>query len=129
MYLENLQSSPFVPMTPTPTKWNRFEDKLFEHALVMFSDDLPDRWEKIASQVPGKSPEDVRIHYDALVHDVRVIDSGRISLPKYDDDLSDWDSASQISFGSEEHSSRNSTSRQNEPERKKGSPWTQEEHK
>lgn len=109
------------------TEWNRLEDKLFEQALVVFPEELPDRWQQIAGQLPGKSPTDVREHYDALVHDVYEIDSGRVELPSYSDDLSssDWDSANQISFGAKHHS----TNKQNETERKKGTPWTQEEHK
>ncbi|MDP1189010.1 SANT/Myb-like DNA-binding domain-containing protein, partial [Klebsiella pneumoniae] len=65
-------------------------------------DDCFDRWEKIADQVPGKSAREVREHYEALVHDVFEIDSGRVEIPCYSDDsavLPSWDSASQISFG------------------------------
>ncbi|KAH7547727.1 hypothetical protein JRO89_XS14G0007700 [Xanthoceras sorbifolium] len=82
----------------TRTEWNRLEDKLFEQALVMFPEELPDRWFKIASQLPGKSPTEVREHYDALVHDIYEIDSGRVELPSYADDFSDWDSTNQISL-------------------------------
>ncbi|KAL5735197.1 hypothetical protein ACOSP7_033058 [Xanthoceras sorbifolium] len=110
----------------TRTEWNRLEDKLFEQALVMFPEELPDRWFKIASQLPGKSPTEVREHYDALVHDIYEIDSGRVELPSYADDFSDWDSTNQISFG-EKHNN-NSNTKPNEPERKKGTPWTRQEH-
>ncbi|KAI9156260.1 hypothetical protein LWI28_003133 [Acer negundo] len=109
----------------TRTEWTRLEDKLFEEALVMFSDDSPNRWQNIASQLPGKSSRDVRDHYEALVHDVSEIDSGRVQLPTYADDLSDWDSSNQISFGNKQ----NNCIKQNEPERKKGAAWTEEEHK
>lgn len=103
------------------THWNRSEDKLFEHALVMFPEESPDRWQKIASQLPGKSAVEVREHYEALVHDVYEIDSGRVELPSYADD-SDWDSPSQISFVPK-------STKHGDPERKKGTPWTEEEHK
>lgn len=104
------------------THWNRLEDKLFEHALVLFPDEVPDRWQRIADQIPGKSPRDVKEHYEVLVHDVTEIDSGRVELPCYADESDDWDSAGQISFGSK-------PVKQGEPERKKGTPWTEEEHK
>ncbi|TKY50792.1 Transcription factor DIVARICATA [Spatholobus suberectus] len=114
-----------------PSQWTRFQDKLFERALLVVPEDLPDRWEKIAEQVPGKSAAEVREHYEALVHDVFEIDSGRVEVPSYLDDsaappsdgggLSTWDSANQISFGSKP--------RQGENERKKGTPWTEEEHR
>ncbi|KAH9769115.1 hypothetical protein WN944_018849 [Citrus x changshan-huyou] len=103
------------------THWNRSEDKLFEHALVMFPEESPDRWQNIASQLPGKSAVEVREHYEALVHDVYEIDSGRVELPSYADD-SDWDSPSQISFAPK-------STKHGDPERKKGTPWTEEEHK
>ncbi|XP_061363961.1 transcription factor DIVARICATA [Gastrolobium bilobum] len=108
-----------------PSEWTRYQDKLFERALLMVPEDQPDRWEKIAEQVPGKSAAEVRDHYDALVHDVFEIDSGRVEVPNYTDDfaggLSSWDSANQISFGSK--------SKHGDNERKKGTPWTEEEHR
>ncbi|KAJ1436255.1 SANT/Myb domain [Sesbania bispinosa] len=112
---------------PQPSQWTRYQDKLFERALLTVSDDQPDRWEKIAEQVPGKSAAEVRNHYEALVHDVYEIDSGRIEVPSYSDDsaadcgLSNWDSSNQISFGSKPKHSEN--------DRKKGTPWTEEEHR
>lgn len=109
------------------TRWSRFEDKLFEQALVVFPEELPDRWQRIADELPGRSPVEVREHYDALVHDVCEIDSGRIELPSYVDDSAEsglsegWDPSSQISFASKP--------KQGDVERKKGTPWTEEEHK
>ncbi|GAB2276892.1 hypothetical protein Dimus_011603 [Dionaea muscipula] len=114
-------------------RWTRVEDKVFEEALVSFDHEDPNRWSKIAAQIPGKSSADVRAHYEALVHDVLEIDSGRVELPSYsDDDVGYWwhqdhpesaaaGSGSQISFaGHRKHS---------EGERKKGTPWTEEEHR
>ncbi|MED6210781.1 hypothetical protein PIB30_067345 [Stylosanthes scabra] len=120
-----------VPMS----HWTREEDKMFERALLFVPEDLPDRWDKIAEQVPGKSAVEVRDRYEALVRDVFEIDSGRVEVPSYSDDsagsggggggsgggLSSWDSANQISFGSKPRNSDN--------ERKKGTPWTEEEHR
>jgi len=113
------------------TEWTRYHDKLFERALLLVPEDLPDRWNQIAGHVPGKSPAEVREHYDALVHDVFEIDSGRVEVPSYVDDsapqlsggagISAWDSANQISFGSKP--------KQGDSERKKGTPWTEEEHR
>lgn len=118
--------------TQQPSQWTRYHDKLFERALLVVPEDLPDRWERIADQVPGKSPAEVREHYEALVHDVFEIDSGRVEVPSYVDDsvappsgggagISTWDNANQISFGSKP--------RQSDNERKKGTPWTEEEHR
>ncbi|KAE9618771.1 hypothetical protein Lal_00047885 [Lupinus albus] len=116
-----------------PCRWTHHQDKLFERALLVVPEDAPDRWVKIAELVPGKSVAEVKEHYDDLVHDVFEIDSGRVSVPEYTDELaavsggsgngrlSSWDSSNQISFGSK--------TKHGDNERKKGTPWTEEEHK
>nr|GEY00702.1 transcription factor DIVARICATA-like [Tanacetum cinerariifolium] len=113
-------------MYQNESTWSRYEDKLFEDALVMFPEDVIGRWQKIAASVPGKTPEEVRSHYEVLVHDLVLIDSGRVELPSYADDemFVGWDNnefrPSQISFGG---------AKNKEGERKKGTPWTEEEHR
>ncbi|CAH9122071.1 unnamed protein product [Cuscuta epithymum] len=104
------------------TSWTRYEDKVFEQALVLFPDG-DDRWQRIAERIPGKSAGDVIAHYEALVHDIGEIDSGRVELPTYRDGSFGWEQAepSQISFGNNKKHS--------EVERKKGTPWTEEEHR
>ncbi|EEF38561.1 transcription factor SRM1 [Ricinus communis] len=109
------------------SSWSRLEDKLFERALVVFPEETPDRWEKIASHVPGKSRFDVKEHYEDLVYDVKEIDSGRVELPSYGDQFGlGWGAAesgtSQVWFGSKGKEKETS-------ERRKGVPWTEEEHR
>ncbi|CAL0320828.1 unnamed protein product [Lupinus luteus] len=114
-----------------PSRWTHNQDKLFERALLVVPEDAPNRWEKIAEQVPGKSAAEVKVHYDDLVHDLFEIESGRVSVPEYTDEtavaaggsgrLSSWDSSNQISFGSKPKHGDN--------EKKKGTPWTEEEHR
>lgn len=125
-----------VPITPSSSSgWSRAQDKIFERALVVFPDDTPHRWEKIAAEVPGKSPSDVREHYEILLHDVSEIDSGRVELTSYADNSFEpnWGEAStrpsiaQISFTSVSGSKM--TRAAGETERKKGVPWTAEEHR
>ncbi|GFZ14622.1 duplicated homeodomain-like superfamily protein [Actinidia rufa] len=88
----------------TQSAWTRFEDKVFEHALLVFPEEMADRWEKIADRLPGKSAVEVRAHYEALVHDVLEIDSGRVELPSYSDESAlGWEAEStQISFFQEQ---------------------------
>ncbi|KAJ8542265.1 hypothetical protein K7X08_017131 [Anisodus acutangulus] len=90
--------------------WTREDDKLFEHGLVLYPENIADRWQLIADHVPGKTLNDIMAHYDDLVHDVFVIDAGRVEPPSYTDDPG--------RVGSN-----------NEMERKKGTPWTEEEHR
>ncbi|KAJ4980165.1 hypothetical protein NE237_010945 [Protea cynaroides] len=63
--------------------WSRAEDKIFEQALVLFSEEAPDRWHKITGKIPGKTASDVIENYQALVHNVSEINLGRIELPLY----------------------------------------------
>ncbi|KAL6580936.1 hypothetical protein OROMI_006859 [Orobanche minor] len=113
--------------------WSRQEDKLFEKALVEFPDGVDNRWHRISEFLPGKSPDEVRAHYEALLYDVAEIDSGRVELPCYSDETASLGSdnhsrsrmSAQISFGSP----CNHRSRHSEIERKKGTPWTEDEHR
>ncbi|XP_051121786.1 transcription factor SRM1-like [Andrographis paniculata] len=115
----------WMPMTDSAA-WSRQEDKIFEQALVEFPEGLDDRWRRIAEFLPDKSPEDIRAHYEALVYDIAEIDSGRVELPTYSDVSTPRspNSSAQISFGSP-----NSINRSREAERKKGTPWTEDEHR
>lgn len=101
--------------------WTRDDDKLFEHGLVLYPENSADRWQLIADHVPGKTADDIMAHYDDLVHDVYEIDSGRIDLPSYTDDPVELEGDCQITSGSNKKS--------NEIERKKGTPWTEDEHR
>ncbi|XAR64934.1 hypothetical protein NMG60_11008835 [Bertholletia excelsa] len=95
--------------------WTTWEDKAFEEALVMFPEGLSDRWLRMANQLPGKSPEELKAHYDDLLHDVLLIESGGIQLPNYG---SNYD---------------NPTIKPNKivktSKSKRGIAWTEEEHK
>ncbi|MFS8007833.1 putative transcription factor MYB-HB-like family [Helianthus anomalus] len=48
------------------TIWSHVENKLFENALAKFDKDAPDRWQRVAEMVPGKTVADVTI-YKCLV--------------------------------------------------------------
>ncbi|CAL9101155.1 unnamed protein product [Musa textilis] len=56
-------------------RWTQEENKRFEDALAKF--DGPDRWEKVAALIPGKTVPDVLSHYRELVDDVTEIEAGR----------------------------------------------------
>lgn len=118
--------------------WSREQDIMFENALATYSEDLSDRWEKIAADVAGKSLEEVKDHYELLVDDVNQIESGCVPLPRYNSSSSS--SIGQAgnegtgkkggSFGhfnsDSPHIGKTSKSDQ---ERRKGIAWTEEEHR
>lgn len=64
--------------------WTSKENKDFENALAIFDEKTPDRWEKIASAVGGgKTVDEIKIHYEKLVEDLKMIDEGHVPLPNY----------------------------------------------
>ncbi|XP_021900051.1 protein RADIALIS-like 3 [Carica papaya] len=59
--------------------WSWEENKLFELALTMVDEQVPDRWELVAAMVGGeKSAEDVQKHYVILLEDLQFIESGKL---------------------------------------------------
>ncbi|KAL7156640.1 hypothetical protein ABFS83_02G022400 [Erythranthe nasuta] len=63
--------------------WSAKENKAFEQALAVFDKDTPDRWANVARAVGGRTPEEVKRHYDILVEDINSIETGRVPFPKY----------------------------------------------
>ncbi|KAF5760513.1 hypothetical protein HanXRQr2_Chr16g0754391 [Helianthus annuus] len=51
----------------------------------MYPDDVIGWWQLIVNTVPGKTLEQVRAHYEVLVHDSFQIDSGQVELLSYVD--------------------------------------------
>nr|XP_019706812.1 transcription factor RADIALIS [Elaeis guineensis] len=65
------------------TPWTLKENKLFEQALAKYDKDTPDRWLKVAQAVGGKTPEEVKRHYELLVEDIKHIEAGHVPFPNY----------------------------------------------
>jgi hypothetical protein len=63
--------------------WTTKQNKLFENALAIYDKDTPDRWHNLARAVGGKTVEEVKRHYEALVDDVMQIETGQVPLPNY----------------------------------------------
>ncbi|XP_059315013.1 uncharacterized protein LOC132065583 [Lycium ferocissimum] len=100
--------------TCSSSSWTKEEDKAFENALAIYSGDS-DLLMKIAAAVPQKSLQEITQHYNDLVEDVNDIESGKVPLPKYGKMQS--------------YSSHRSRSSRAVVERRKGIPWTAEEHR
>ncbi|WKA10854.1 hypothetical protein VitviT2T_028408 [Vitis vinifera] len=104
------------------THWTRLDDKIFEQALAIFPEEMPDRWLSIAQQLPGKTPEDMKLHYELLVEDVTNIENGNVEMPSYLEEA--WRRET------EPRTSHDSVGKKTkEVERKKGTPWTEVEHR
>ena len=116
--------------------WSRDDDKAFEVALALalpFSDEKDEnkKWEEIAKKVPGKNAEEVRVHYEALMEDLEAIEGGRVALPLYVEREKERERENNCGVekkGSGLFDAGKSVSKA-EQERRKGIPWTEEEHK
>ncbi|KGN61794.1 transcription factor RADIALIS [Cucumis sativus] len=71
-------------ISSSSSSWTPNQNKAFERALAVFDKDTPDRWLNVAKAVGGgKTPDEVKRHFDRLVEDVKHIESGRVPFPKY----------------------------------------------
>ncbi|KAG6466963.1 transcription factor SRM1-like [Zingiber officinale] len=117
-----------------PRPWTREEDKVFERALVVYPDGTPERWSVIAAELSGRSAVEAWERYQALVEDCRMIERGLVEVPDCWDavDGSDGDGGSEgPSDGSawKQAPPPGGRSRGRGEERKRGVPWTEEEHR
>lgn len=130
-----LQESCWLFQESKGTRWTIEENKQFETALALFDQDTPDKWLRVAEMVPGKSVGDVIKRYKELVEDVSHIEAGLFPVPGYASGsfTLDWASSSDHGFGGSKHLYgtcwKKGTSTRPEQERKKGVPWTEEEHR
>ncbi|KAL3512288.1 hypothetical protein ACH5RR_025005 [Cinchona calisaya] len=130
--------------------WSREEEKAFENAIAIhWTGESEDEWEKIASMVPTKNIDELKQHYEILVEDVNAIEAGLIPLPNYTGAEASSSTKDHQSFSGVTTTDRrsncgygipglgpDSTSQgggkggsRSEQERRKGIPWTEEEHR
>ncbi|KAK9153568.1 hypothetical protein Sjap_001048 [Stephania japonica] len=121
------------------TKWTHEENKVFENALAVYDKETPDRWRRVAALIPGKTEVDVMRQYKVLEEDVSDIEAGLIPLPGYtassftlewvnDGRHTGFDGFKQT-YGSGVKRSSSSARPAADQERKKGVPWTEDEHR
>lgn len=63
--------------------WSAKDNKAFERALAVYDKDTPDRWKDVARAVGGKTPDEVKSHYELLLRDISQIESGKVPYPNY----------------------------------------------
>ncbi|KAL3838387.1 hypothetical protein ACJIZ3_022978 [Penstemon smallii] len=108
------------------TTWTKEENKAFESALAIYDEKTPNRWYRVASMIPGKSVYDVMNQYRELVSDVSDIEAGLVPIPGY--------LSSSFTLETEEENRGFDVYRKRgritcDQERRKGVPWTEEEHR
>ncbi|KAJ6865208.1 transcription factor DIVARICATA-like [Populus alba x Populus x berolinensis] len=129
-----LQNSNWLFHESRGTKWTPEENKQFENALALYDKDTPDRWLKVAAMIPGKTEGDVIKQYRELEEDVSDIEAGLIPIPGYNSDCFTLEWVSNHGYEGLKQiyspgGKRGTATRPSEQERKKGVPWTEEEHR
>ncbi|KAL6146152.1 hypothetical protein ACLB2K_056835 [Fragaria x ananassa] len=133
-----IQNSNWLFQESKGAEWTAEENKRFENALALYDKDTPDRWQKVAYLIPGKTVGDVIKQYKELEEDVSDIEAGLIPIPGYSNNNSftlEWvddqgfDGLKQYYSVGGNGGKRGSSTRPSEQERKKGVPWTEEEHR
>ncbi|CAK9147796.1 unnamed protein product [Ilex paraguariensis] len=137
------------------TLWSREEEKTFENAIALHcteEENSNEQWDKIASMVPSKTIEELKQHYQVLVEDVSAIEAGHVPIPNYIGEEPSSSSSSKNIHGfsgvtaperrsgcgygngfsglghdSSGHGGKGGS--RSEQERRKGIPWTEEEHR
>jgi len=102
-----------------------FEDVYAKHLEEEVNDKL---FAKLASLLPGKSQDQVSKYFRELEEDVRRIETGEIPLPSYRDSVS---SDGDLDDGADAGTTGNggAKGKGSDQERRKGIPWTEEEHR
>ncbi|XP_074282832.1 protein RADIALIS-like 4 [Silene latifolia] len=100
-------------------EWTFEENKAFENGLVELGHDNPNLVKELSLRFPGKTIEQIQNHYDALLRDVEIIESG--CFDEKLDDLYGYNSK-------QEGSNIQSNVLNTRVQRRRGIPWTDDEH-
>ncbi|KAJ4956343.1 hypothetical protein NE237_013126 [Protea cynaroides] len=63
----SMASSSLTSSRSSGSSWTPKQNKLFEKALALYDKDTLDRWQNVARAIGGKSPEEVKRHYEHIV--------------------------------------------------------------
>ncbi|CAL5343611.1 unnamed protein product [Camellia sinensis] len=124
LYFSNLNMLMQESKSP---EWTKEENKRFERALAMYDEKTPDRWLKVTAMIPGKSVYDVMRWYKELEADVSNIEAGRVPFPGYVTSSVTMEMVDNHGFDG--FRKRPLTGRSSDQQRKKGVPWTEDEHR
>ncbi|WMV37412.1 hypothetical protein MTR67_030797 [Solanum verrucosum] len=100
-----------IDQTCNSSFWSREQDKIFENTLVIYFNDS-NLFMKMEEALPAKSVDDIKDHYNILLKNIDAINFGCAPLPNY----------------LEMQSNANKNLRV-DVEWRRGTPWTEEEHR
>ncbi|KAF5453779.1 hypothetical protein F2P56_023498 [Juglans regia] len=76
---------------------------------------------KIATRIPRKTLPQIKQHFEALLKDIQMIESGLVPVPDYDGDTDNTTTSDNISAPTIDNKFQHA-------KRKKGKPWSEREH-
>ncbi|KAK8961017.1 Transcription factor DIVARICATA [Platanthera guangdongensis] len=124
--------APVMEEAISSCSWSWDEEKAFENAVAVYTDDGDQKWEKIAEDLPGKSLEEIMHHFQLLEEDVGAIELGLIPLPNYSSLITAAEGTINGGISRKSgmgHGNESGRGSRMEQERKKGIAWTEEEHR
>lgn len=71
-----LEKQPEQHLKQNKEEWTKEENKIFENSLADLSISRTDLFEQISLRLPGKTTQQIKEHYEALVNDIERIESG-----------------------------------------------------
>ncbi|PIN09892.1 Zuotin [Handroanthus impetiginosus] len=124
--------SPHLEIENKSSQWTYEENKVFENCLAEINPASPDFFEKVAAKIPLKSIQQIKNHYQALLEDVEMIESGNFPMPDYSNqdsvDENEKENDQMETKKYEGSPSEVTKMRNNGGQRRRGVPWTEEEH-
>eukprot|EP00192_Tetraselmis_astigmatica_P020648 CAMPEP_0117673884 /NCGR_PEP_ID=MMETSP0804-20121206/14727_1 /TAXON_ID=1074897 /ORGANISM="Tetraselmis astigmatica, Strain CCMP880" /LENGTH=275 /DNA_ID=CAMNT_0005482685 /DNA_START=292 /DNA_END=1119 /DNA_ORIENTATION=- len=104
------------PLSWLPEGWSAEENKLFEVLLAEYFH-AADKFQKMAPKLPGKSTAALQARHNQLVEDMKNIEAGCVAKPSYSREETDAGASAKAK------------GKGSDSERRKGIPWTEEEHR
>ncbi|KAK1414324.1 hypothetical protein QVD17_30068 [Tagetes erecta] len=118
--------SPLVEST-----WTEHDHWLFVNAVANLPENVEGRWQKVSDAIPGKTVDEVKAYHDFWEHKLTQIETGCDELPRLSDneDGAEPVVCSDSALKTNHVPTTTAAARHEVKERKKGIPWTVEEHR
>ncbi|GFP95335.1 transcription factor divaricata [Phtheirospermum japonicum] len=108
--------------------WTYEENKLFENALAEIEPTgSPAFFESVASKIPWRSVEEIKDHYQALIDDLNMIETGNFPVPDYQV-VDEHEKQDEMEANNIKDGGGNEAKTASGQQRRRGVPWTEEEH-
>lgn len=123
--MDNQENKLSIKSPSVESTWTEHDHWLFLNAVVNLPENITGRWQKVSDAIPGKTADEVKAYHDWWEHKLTEIED------ENDDDNGEESNSAlktndHISFVSQ---ASETMAKHEVKERKKGTPWTVEEHR